>query len=320
MSTWKLFQPLDVTTTDVLSLGADTIAQLLSSSLLRQTRGERTLDVIGSGLRLLDGKLLPIGEISRINLSDGLHEVLQVLDAGWSLLKILSYYNPLTDRWNLDGLLDYLFREADRFEGSSGDDRFAGHAGDDTLDGRAGLDIAEYSGLRAGFALTRSASGWQLVDQRGNEGRDQLIGIERLQFADGGLALDLDGHAGAVARLLGTLFGPTALTRADWVGAGLALLDQGLDTAQLAEMAASSSQFADQAGSHSNADFVRWVYRNVTGEVPTPAQLAPYVDLLDNGTYTQGALGLLASETSELAAQIDLVGLFEAGLPFALGA
>lgn len=316
MSTWTLFHPLDVTSTDVLSLGAGSVSRLVSSSLLRQSGDGRTLDFIGSGLRLLDGRLLPTGDIDRVELFDGLDQVLQVLDTGWKLLKILSYYNPLTDRWDMDGLLDYLFQEADRFVGSGGDDCFAGHGGNDRIEGGAGLDTAVYDGLRSGFTLTRGADGWQLTDLRGGEGSDQVDGVERLRFSDLALALDLDGHAGTAARLLGTLFGPEAVARADWAGAALALLDQGVAASRLAELALGSAAFAEQAGSHGNADFVRWVYRNVTGEAPTPAQEAQYVALLDDGRFTQAELALLASQTVQLAERIGLVGLADTGLAY----
>lgn len=313
MGSWTLFRPLDVTSVDVLSLGSGGVGQLLSSSLLRQTGGGRTLDFIGSGLRLLDGKLLPTGNIDRVELFDDLDGVLQVLDAGWSLLKILSYYNPLTDRWDLHGLLDYLFHEADRFVGSSGDDCFAGHGGNDSIDGGAGLDTAVYEGARSSFTLTHGTDGWQLTDTRGAEGSDHLNGVERLRFGDVSVALDLQGHAGTAARLLGALFGPAAVARADWAGAALAILDRGTSGTALAELAVASATFAEQAGSHGNADFVRWVYRNVTGEAPTPAQEAQYVALLDSGQFTQGELAVLASQTAQLAERIGLAGLADTG-------
>ena len=121
---------------------------------------------------------------------------------------------------DLDGLHDYLFREADRFNGSAGDDRMAGRAGDDTLLGQAGIDVAAYGGTRQDYTLTETATGWQLADRRGRDGTDTLVDVERLHFSDTGLALDLDGHAGSVARLVGTLFGPAGLARTDLVGAG----------------------------------------------------------------------------------------------------
>lgn len=316
MSTWHLFRPLDTTTLDFLSLGADAVGDLLGGDHFRETRGDLVLDLFGSGLRASHGELLPWGDITRVDLGDSVDEALQVVDMVWNLLKVLSYYNPLTDRWDIDGLLGYLFHEADWFDGSDGNDRLAGYGGDDTLHGGSGIDTAVYRGLRADFVLTRRADGWQLRDTRGAEGRDTLTGIERLQFGDSGLALDLDGHAGTVARLVGALFGPSALARSDLVGLGLALLDSGRSSSELAALAVGSDLFAQAAGSHSNADFVRLVYRNVVGTAPGDAELAHYVQLLDSGVTSQSALALMASETDLNAQRIDLAGLAEHGLAF----
>ncbi len=316
MSTWHLFRPLDTTTLDFLSLGGDAVGDLLGGDHFRETSGTRVLDLFGSGLRASHGDLLPFGDITRIDLGDAIDSTLQVVNIVWNLLKILSYYNPLTDRWDTEGLLDYLFHETDWFDGSSGDDWFAGYGGDDTLHGNGGIDTAVYRGQRGNFMLTRNADGWLLTDLRGSEGRDTLTGIERLQFGDGAVALDLEGHAGSVARLVGALFGRSALARGDLVGLGLSLADQGVSPAELAALAVGSDLFAQAAGSHSNADFVRLVYRNVVGTAPSDAEWNHYVQQLDSGAITQAALALLASESDLNAQQIDLAGLAAQGLAY----
>jgi hypothetical protein len=316
MSTWTLSKALDLTSFDFLSLGADAVGEILKSDHYRESLGGLTLDIFGDGLHYSHGELLPLGDIFRIDLLDSLDEGLQILDMAWSLLKILSYYNPMTDRWDLDGLHDYLFKEADWFNGSSGDDWLAGRGGNDRLDGNAGIDVAEYRGARTDFTLKRTADGWQLADTRGHEGTDTLVDVERLQFNDSRVALDLDGHAGTVVRLIGALFGKQALDRADLVGAGLSLLDHGSSAEAVSALAAASDLFAQAAGSHSNADFVRQVYRNVVGHDASDADIAPYVSQLDSGTTTQATLALWASETALNAQQIDLAGLSQTGIGF----
>jgi len=316
MSTWKLSQALDLTSFDFLSLGADAVADVLDSDHYRERLGHLSLDFFGNGLHYSHGDLLPLGSIFRIDLFDSLDQALQVLDVVWSLLKILSYYNPLTDRWDLDGLHDYLFHEADWFDGSNGDDWLAGRGGNDVLHGNGGIDGAEYRGARANFLLTHNADGWLVDDVHGSEGRDTLVGIERLQFQDSRLALDLDGHAGTAARLIGALFGQAALARADLVGLGLQLLDQGSSAASVSALAVGSDLFAQAAGSHGNADFVRQVYRNVVGHEASDAEVAAYVGPLDRGETTQATLALWASETALNAQQIDLAGLVQTGIAF----
>lgn len=316
MSTWTLFDEVDLTTLDFLSFGADMVTDLFDSSHWRRHDGDSVLEIFGSGLRLLHGELLPFGEITRIDLDESADDLVDAIDLFWDLLEILSYYNPLADDWDIDGLFDYLFGLFDRFIGSDGDDVMAGHGGNDELIGNAGTDRAEYDGARANFALSRTATGWQVNDQRGDEGRDTLSGIERLQFGDTRVALDLDGDAGIVARLIGTLFGPAALHDAALVGIGLAAADQGLDGPQLAALGVQSGLFAQAAGSHSNADFVRTVYRNVMGSAPAAAAQQYYQGLLDSGAMSQAELALLASQTAQAAAQIDLAGLTSTGLAY----
>lgn len=248
---------------------------------------------------------------------DSFDEAVQVLEVVWDLLRILSYYNPLTDHWDEDGLLDYLFNEIDWFEGSDGDDTFEGHAGNDVLNGHDGIDTAVFDGQRSQYALASSGDTVTVQDGRsGGDGRDSLQHIERLRFDDRSVALDLDGHAGSVARLVGTLFGPQGMDDAALVGLGLRLKDEGASDAQLARVAVDSALFATAAGSHSNADFVRLVYRNVTGHEAGTAELQHYTALLDSGATDQVSLALWASQTTELAQRIDLAGLAERGLEF----
>ena len=78
---------------------------------------------------------------------------------------------------------------ADTLAGRDGADTLWGGRGADLLDGGAGEDTAAFAGRAADFAVTLSADGrraWvrdlNLAD--GDEGADELVGIEHLQFAD----------------------------------------------------------------------------------------------------------------------------------------
>ncbi|WP_158272251.1 family 16 glycosylhydrolase, partial [Caulobacter sp. HMWF009] len=75
-----------------------------------------------------------------------------------------------------------------------------GGLGDDELDGGTGEDIAVYAGPRARYTVTPDGSGGFYVQDTsvtGSEGRDRLVGIERLQFSDGLVAI-ADAATGAV--------------------------------------------------------------------------------------------------------------------------
>ena len=316
MTTWTLFKPLDLSRFDLWRSDEHAEPTVTTSSQYRLSSGQQSLSLAGRGLLYHDGDLLPFGSLFRIDLFDSLEQALQVLDIVWDLLHILSYYNPFTDRWDLEGLRDYLFEEVDWFDGSEGDDSLAGFGGNDVLKGDGGIDTAHYRGQRAEYQRTRAAGGCSMADRIARDGSDRLENIERLRFSDGAVALDLDGHAGTVARLIATRFGPAQIERADLVGIGLGLLDDGMPEATLASLAAASSLFAEVAGSHDDAAFVRQVYRNVTGVEPDSAALQHYTGLLASGAETQGSLALWASQTELVAQRIDLVGLAASGLAF----
>lgn len=204
----------------------------------------------------------------------------------------------------------------DHISAGEGNDLLDGGTGDDQLDGGAGLDVAAFAATRAQASL--HWTGRECIVSSPLDGSDHLTGIERLMFSDGNLALDLDGHAGDVARVIGALFGPEFLAHPDYVGIGLAAADRGLDLSGLVTMALSTEAFAHLAGSHSNTDFVNLVYRNVVGTAPTPADLAAYVGLLDSGSQSQLSLAVMACDTAANLTHIDLAGLASTGLAYTL--
>ena len=199
----------------------------------------------------------------------------------------------------------------DTISGGAGDDVSAGAAGNDLIDGGAGLDAARYNGSRSHFTLTKTSMGFTLTDTVGSEGVDTLASIERLHFTDSNLALDLDGHAGQTAKLLGAVLGVTAVDNKQYVGIGLSLLDAGMSYEQLAGFA-----ITGVAGS-SHVAVVSLLWTNLFGSAPTPAQAAPVVALLDGG-LSVGALTVLAADYEVNTEHIKLVGLALTGLEYSL--
>ena len=211
---------------------------------------------------------------------------------------------------------------SDTLLGAGGDDTLRGNGGDDQLDGGSGIDKATHAGPRSAFVLTGDASARSLRDTSGVEGTDTLRNVERLAFADSHLAVDLEGNAGLVARILGAVFGKSWLQRTDYVGIGLDLLDQGMPYGDLLRLALGTEQFRQLTGTLpgsaiGNHDFVNRVYRNVIGTDPGSEERNYFVGLLDSGQHSQASLAKLACDTEANALQIDLVGLTATGLAFA---
>jgi hypothetical protein len=146
-------------------------------------------------------------------------------------------------------------------------------------------------------------------------GSTELVGVERLVFADTKLALDMNGNAGTAAELLAALFGPSSLNVKPIVGIALGLLDGGMGAHQLAALAIGTPLFQQMAGSDSNANFVKLVFRNVVGVDPNQQTLNSLTDLLDSGTLTKACFAVIAADTPFNAA--NLVGVMQNGIEFA---
>jgi serralysin len=200
--------------------------------------------------------------------------------------------------------------------GGSGNDLLYGNSVANQLQGGAGLDAAVFAAARAGFTVTRSGDNWTV--SAGGSDIDTLSTIERVRFADKAVALDtaVDGHAGEVAQIIRGLFGASSVSNPDFVGIGLSLRDKGMAYADLVSLAIGTSIFEQLAGSRSNTDFVRLVYKNVIGGEAPAAALAEYVGLLDSGGLTQASLGLIACQVSLNSQAVDLVGLVNTGLEY----
>lgn len=198
--------------------------------------------------------------------------------------------------------------------GTALNDTLTGIAGDDSINGLADIDIATYAGLRAGYTVTKTFGGITVAALSGAEGTDALVNVERLQFSDVKLALDVDGNAGTVAKVLGAVFGaPSVHDHPEYMGIGLSLLDGGMSYATLMQLAIGARLGADAAD---NAAVVDLLYTNVVGVHPDDAALALYVGLLAGGNFTAGTLGVLAADTGINQANIDLVGLAQTGIEY----
>lgn len=202
----------------------------------------------------------------------------------------------------------------DHLIGNAANNRLQGGAGNDRIDGGAGLDTAVYAGNQTRFIVSSSGTGFAVSDRSGTEGADTLVGIERVRFADKGLALDLSGNAGVVARTLGAVFGREAIRNEAYAGIGLGLADAGMTPDGLMQLAL---DVARPGASH--AAIVDLLYTNVVGVAPTTAEAEPYVAMLQSREATAASLGVMASETAYNLANIQFTGLAQTGLAYLPG-
>jgi hypothetical protein len=204
----------------------------------------------------------------------------------------------------------------DTLNGGLGNDALTGGSGNDSLDGGAGIDTALFSTNASNYSINKSlingVTTFTVSDKTGANGIDTLISIERLQFSDKKLAIDLDTNAGTVVKILGAVFGPSSVANKSYVGIGLGYLDSGMSYASLMQLAID----ANFGRPGSNSDVVKLLYTNVVGSAPDAATLASYKSLLDKGTYTQATLGILAADTTENLTNINLIGLAKTGVEY----
>jgi hypothetical protein len=193
----------------------------------------------------------------------------------------------------------------------------AGHRGfapGTTVWGHEGIDTVPYNGLLSSYSVTRqSLDVWRLTGGSTGQASDVLKGIERIQFSDTTLALDLSSHAGSVAKTLGAVFGKEAVANKSFVGIGLHFLDElNFSYPSLMELAINARLGANA----SSAQVVDLLYNNVVGQAPDAATRKTFTDLLDNGTFTVGGLGVLAADTELNQTNINLMGLVQTGLEY----
>ena len=194
---------------------------------------------------------------------------------------------------------------SDTLRGGAGNDVLTGGGGYDVLDGGTGIDSAVFAGTRSQYKLERlSADAQDLVvsDLRPgfNEGRDRLLGIERLVFSDGALALDTgpDDIAGQAYRLYRAAFDRTP----DEAGLGfwIAAMDGGSKLAYVAGEFVRSEEFVKQYGAApSNAELVTRLYRNILDREPEPAGYAYWLDMLDRKLIDLPTMLAQFSESAE---------------------
>ena len=281
-----------------------------TKEILVGTAGDDTI-YPGGGWDVVDGgdgfdTVIIVGRSSQFKL---------VFDGGVTYIDALSGASAMTERAQLTNVEQVQF--LDKTVSLVVNDTIKGAPGIDFFDGGLGLDTVVYSGPQERYTINKSGNRYVVSEPTGSDDTDYLVNIERLQFANGKVALDVEnGNAGEAAKLIGALLGPTYVKDKALAGIVINLLDQKYTSDTIANLGLATPMYLSMAGSSSNTDFVKQVFTNVVGRPPTPSESSTYVNMLDAGT-SQSALALMAAHTDLNAARINLVGLVQHGLEFA---
>ena len=169
----------------------------------------------------------------------------------------------------------------DNLDGGAGNDILTASGGNDILIGGAGNDVALYDAARTSASVIIEADRILVTV---NSETDRLIGIERINFSDGILVLDVEnGIAASVYRLYRAAFDRTP----DNLGLSVnvaAIEDRGLSFKELANAFLQSAEFAAVYGSAvTTADFVTLLYNNVLDRSPDEAGFNGWSSFLNDG-------------------------------------
>jgi Ca2+-binding RTX toxin-like protein len=236
-----------------------------------------------------------------------------VFDSGVTYIDALSGASAMTERAQLNNVEQVQF--LDKTVSLVVNDTIKGQPGTDFFDGGLGIDTVVYNGPQERYSITKSGNRYVVSEPTGSDDTDYLSNIERLQFSNGKVALDLGGNAGQAARLIGALLGPSFIKDKALAGVVLGLIDQDYSIESIANLGLNTSFYLALAGSTKHEDFVNHVFRNVVGRPPEAIEQKTYVDMLNAGT-SQAALAVMAAGTEFTASQIGLTGLTSHGWDF----
>jgi hypothetical protein len=193
----------------------------------------------------------------------------------------------------------------------------------ETFIGYAPLSTVDYSHTSvnqsvnhplANYSVTKSGNLYLVSDHVGSGGQDILQAIQRVQFSDLAVSLDLDPlqSGGGTAEIIGAIFGSSEIANVTFAGIGIRYLDQGIGFANLMQMALN----AKLGVNFTNAQEIQLLYQNVLGVNATSADIANWSAQIQSGHYTQVSLAVMAAQSSLNLTQINLVGLSQHGLVY----
>ena len=184
-------------------------------------------------------------------------------------------------------------------------DTFTDSPENETFVGKGSLDLVIYGGSKAEFAIAKTAAGYRVSAATAV---DELTGVERLQFWDTKLGLDVDEgeHSAQAIGFIGAV-APSFVGDLAVRGVILSLLDQGMSMDQLSQLALDLNLLPTTY----SADLAVAVYRNVLSSDPDVDMTNALVGYIgDHG------MANFVSTVAGLHINVDLVGLQQTGMAY----
>ena len=268
----------------------------------------QTLASTGSGMNVLDCSMVSRGVY--INLGANTYSSVGI-DANGITSFDNIFIGPNTKIQKIIGTAD-----DDVMIGNGLNDIFVTGNGNDVVLGATGLNTAVLNQAFNSYTISfdTPSSDWLVSDKAGVSGSKSFNTVQRLQFTDVNLALDVGANqaAGQTAEILGAVFGKAALSNQSFVGIGLNALDAGTSVLNLMQLALNYKLGVG----FSNAQEISLLYQNVLGTVAQTSDINQWSGVINSGQYTQASLAVMAAQTSLNTTNINLTGLAQTGLEY----
>jgi hypothetical protein len=187
---------------------------------------------------------------------------------------------------------------------------------DDIFVGRAELETVVYNAPYADFNLSAAgiADTWRL----NGDGNDWFQGIERLQFADQRIALDIGPTQNAgKALLVWHALHPDFIYAPGWIGQAIGMFDAGYSMHAVAQWALNALQM-HEGTPIDHRDLVQRVYLHVVGQYPDVASTEVLLGRTDPSGARYSPIDFLvqAAQLDLNFQQLTLLGLHHTGIEY----
>lgn len=265
--------------------------------------------LLGNGASSLSVQVSEFGSVGTLTLSgSGASDVL----AGKDFLAAVFQSDGGTahysiDSFTLNGKVQTLgaTQVGNVGPGSANADVLYAATGAGYYDGGAGIDTVNFGGASVNYSIAATTGGYTITDNSGNNA--VLHNVERLNFSDKSLALDLNGNAGQIYRLYQAAFD----REPDLGGIGfwLSHMDKGMSLLDVGKGFMTSPEFATLYGgaNPSNDVFINALYQNVLHRTPDQSGFDFYMDALNGGVSRQQVLAGFSESPENQAAVIGAI-------------
>ena len=255
------------------------------------------------------GQMATVGDIN----NDGMTDVISA--STWGNDNYTVWYNSLSNQ--------HVYKAnfgGDNLLGSIGNDKFYVRDGADTFNGNGGIDTCVIAGNKSGYTITVDASSGTVIVQ-GASTKDTMTSVERLQFADKRIALDVanSGNTGRTLEFIGAI-AYNLVTDKGAIGTIQGLFDNGYSMSQVSQAAINAGLIKGLAGSSSNADLAKLVWKNVIGTTADAATTDVLVAFMDGRSASLSQADFLAviAGLAVNDSHIGLTGLAQTGVEYSV--